>query len=198
LTKIENSCLKNNGFLQTFAANYQKETLNVESGPVDLDILNSLLLDPNFDDSLLNILNKNTTIDNPKKRKEQETSNANAEPAFKRQEKELIVIENPFDLAFQQFMEVYNKLSNEERASKIRSVSKKLPSKDAESFTELLDSYLFESKSTKKTNKSNGSSTSTCDCEDCPHKKELERIDEFWGTVMTTPFPTNNANTIIS
>jgi len=101
----------------------------------------------------------------------------------RKQEPEL----SPFEIAFNQFMAAYNNVENEERPAKIRSAMKKTSARDAESLFEMLDRSQSEPKENKEKKDSQGK---VCSCEDCPHKRELERLDSFYNEFLSTPQPT--------
>jgi len=94
---------------------------------------------------------------------------------------------SPFEIAFKQFMAAYNNVQHEERPAKIRSAMKKTSARDAESLFEMLDRSQTEPKENKEKKDSQGK---VCSCDDCPHKRELERLDSFYNEFLSTPQPT--------
>jgi len=95
----------------------------------------------------------------------------------------------PFETSFKQFIQAYNKLSNEERAGKVRRVMNQTPTRDGEAFVEMLERCQTEAREAPREKRAMKSfeTNNACLCEDCPHRRELERIDEFYNEFLSTP-----------
>jgi len=109
-------------------------------------------------------------------------------PQSKKQKKPQTPELTPFEQAFYAFVESYDKLDPEEKPNKIRKVMKNTSTRDTESFTEMVETFQNESASpatiekTKDPVKGRG-----CQCSHCPHKEELQRIDDFYNRFLTAP-----------
>jgi len=89
-----------------------------------------------------------------------------------------------FERTFSTFLNAYNNLSPEDKPARVRKLIRNTPSRDVDQLNELLDMFWAEGLQ-KKMRRENGQVSniqgiSSCDMEDCPHKKELERIDDFY------------------
>jgi len=97
--------------------------------------------------------------------------------------------ETPFEISFKQFMQAYNKLSHEERPGKVRRVMNQTPTRDGEAFIEMLERCQTEAREAPREKRAMKSfdQANACLCEDCPHRRELERIDDFYNEFLSTP-----------
>jgi len=114
-----------------------------------------------------------------------------------------------FEDAFGYLVKSYNALTGEEKAETIRKMIRTSSTRDTERLSELLDLFWTEglqkepsfgskpsareraakdnANSNTVTSPSNGqSSNEGCICNSCPHKLELERIDEFYKEFLQT------------
>jgi hypothetical protein len=104
-----------------------------------------------------------------------------------------------FETSFHRFLQAYQKLNFDDRSSRIRKLMLSLPSRSKTQLQQCLDQLargMQEASSTtmtttttsSKTPSSSSSSASGsggCDCVDCPHRRELERIDGFYSEFLT-------------
>jgi len=92
--------------------------------------------------------------------------------------------ENALEKAFHNFVDVYNKLSTEQRPEKIRKIVRNASARKTDTFCEIVS--LFNDEGLQKELGRECSLTfmpisdPSCSPDICPHKKELERIDEFY------------------
>jgi hypothetical protein len=100
-----------------------------------------------------------------------------------------------FEEAFGNLMRAYNSMSPEERPETIRKVIRNSSTRDTERLSELLD--LFWTEGLQREPSFGGKQNTRdrlavmgreegCTCTDCPHKVELERIDEFYKEFLST------------
>jgi len=97
-----------------------------------------------------------------------------------------------FEFAFLQFVEAYNKLEQSEKPEKIRRVMRNTTRSDTEQITEMLDLFAAEGmengvKKDQVVIDNTDGEHRICICEDCPHKRELEKIDRFYNEFLCTP-----------
>lgn len=114
-----------------------------------------------------------------------------AEKDSKKEEKPL-----EFDEAFANLIRAYNSMHAEEKPETIRKVIRSSSTRDTEKLSELLD--LFWTEGLQREPSFNGKQNTRerlaalsgrddgCSCLDCPHKQELERIDEFYKEFLST------------
>jgi hypothetical protein len=98
-----------------------------------------------------------------------------------------------FEAAFSTFLNYYSKIPQEERANKIRRVLKKSGDNAVENLAEFVGLYSGGS-STQLSPSSDGTSNCTdksCQCQECPHKKQLSRLDEFYDAFLAEPLSPN-------
>jgi len=106
-----------------------------------------------------------------------------------------------FEESFGELIKAYNQMSAEERPETIRKLIRNSSTRDTERLSELLDLFWteglqkepsFGSRSAPRdrpTISSTSSSTKDaegCNCVECPHKLELERIDEFYKEFLSS------------
>jgi hypothetical protein len=96
-----------------------------------------------------------------------------------------------FEAAFSTLMKSYNQMTAEEKPEAIRSIIRVSSARDTERVRELFD--LFWAEGLQKDlgdsythrpasfGKSDG-----CTCSECPHKQELERIDDFYKEFLSS------------
>jgi hypothetical protein len=90
-----------------------------------------------------------------------------------------------FEQAFGNFFRVFNALSSEEKPVKIRKLIRNSTQRDKERISDFLDAFLNQG---SQMNTCNGAyQDSLCGCGQCPYKKELERIDEFYKDFLSAP-----------
>jgi len=96
-----------------------------------------------------------------------------------------VIIPDPddmdFDTAFANFLKAYTKIPQEERVTKIRKVMKNHDNA-TDNLAEFVGIY-------SNTHPSDGQSCTdkTCKCQECPHKKELSRLDDFYNDFLSDP-----------
>lgn len=102
--------------------------------------------------------------------------------------------ENALEKAFHNFLDVYNKVNPEQRPEKIRRIVRNSSARKTETFCEIVG--LFNDEGLQKELGRDCSLTFSpssmevgtgCNPETCPHKKELERIDEFYRDFLAAP-----------
>jgi formate dehydrogenase maturation protein FdhE len=91
-----------------------------------------------------------------------------------------------FDSAFAAFLTAYNNLKPEERPNKIRKLVRSTPTRDIDRLSELLDLFWAEGLH-KEMRRETPLTLIECQLSECPHKRELERIDEFYKEFLATP-----------
>jgi len=119
------------------------------------------------------------------------------DPSSKEYEKESKKEEKAldFDEAFANLMRSYSAMPAEERPETIRKVIRNSSIRDTERLSELLD--LFWTEGLQREPSFGGKQNTRdrlavmgreegCSCTDCPHKQELERIDEFYKEFLST------------
>jgi len=100
-----------------------------------------------------------------------------------------------FEESFSNLMRAYSAMTAEERPETIRKVIRNSSTRDTERLSELLD--LFWTEGLQREPAFGGKPNSRdriaaigreegCSCSDCPHKQELERIDEFYKEFLQT------------
>jgi hypothetical protein len=100
-----------------------------------------------------------------------------------------------FEEAFANLMSSYSAMPAEERPETIRKVIRNSSTRDTERLSELLD--LFWTEGLQREPSFGGKQNTRdrlavmgreegCSCTDCPHKQELERIDEFYKEFLST------------
>jgi len=95
---------------------------------------------------------------------------------------------NEFEVAFQKFVEAYNKIQTDERPEKIRRLIRTSPTKETHKFTELLELFGAEGVHVDASTKHKKPlDNSDCCCAECPHKRELEKIDDFYNEFLSSP-----------
>jgi len=108
-----------------------------------------------------------------------------------------------FDAAFKRFLDAYKKIPAEDRPFKIRKTMKTASELDSQSLGEFVNIYnnevLLGSEQLmgplmdlpplpSNGNISNGNSHSgSCSCSECPHKRQLERLDKFYSEFLLDP-----------
>jgi len=96
-----------------------------------------------------------------------------------------------FETAFLKFVEAYNKLEQDEKPEKIRRMMRSTNSATTEKITEMLDLFAAEGmenpQKKQRIQHYDSEGNKTCNCEDCPHKKELEKIDLFYNEFLCAP-----------
>jgi len=111
---------------------------------------------------------------------------------------------NPFEQAFTALIKTYSGMKTEEKLEIVRRLVRSSGTHEIERLSELLDLFWTEGlqKEPVFTNRSAPSSrengfpfvstsnpvgeTGTCSCLDCPHRIELDRIDEFYKEFLST------------
>jgi len=100
-----------------------------------------------------------------------------------------------FEGFFGTFLNAFNSLPVEEKPAKIRKLIRSTPSRDLDQLTELLDIFWAEGlqKQIRRESQPNGvQGLKNCDVTECPHKKELERIDQFYKEFLSTSYLSGN------
>lgn len=103
----------------------------------------------------------------------------------------------PFEEAFSNLINAYNAMTAEEKPETIRKLIRNSSTRDTERLSELLDLFwtegLQKELGTRAVNNRDHSLSSAimkgedgCSCLDCPHKQELERIDEFYKEFLSS------------
>jgi len=98
-----------------------------------------------------------------------------------------------FEEAFANLIRSYNQMTPEEKPETIRKLIRNSSTRDTERLSELLDLFWTEGLQKELGGRSRRDQMSTsmlkddrCNCSDCPHKVELERIDEFYREFLST------------
>jgi len=106
-----------------------------------------------------------------------------------------------FEKCFNDLIQSYNAISQEERPQIIRSIIRNSTARDSENLSELLDLFYTTQQSDLNRNPNLPLSTSThssrdggCTCQQCPYQTELQRIDEFYKEFLESNF---NINTMM-
>jgi len=105
------------------------------------------------------------------------------------------ILPEDFEGAFSAFLNEFNSLPSEEKPAKIRKLLRTTPSRDVDQLTELLDMFWAEGlqKQIRRESQQTGvQGLKNCDVSECPHKKELERIDEFYKEFLSTSYLSGN------
>jgi hypothetical protein len=109
-----------------------------------------------------------------------------------------------FEVSFINLLKAYQQLPPEQRSAAIRGALRESSTKDVEKISEILDLFWsegFQNQTSRTTTLLSDSGTfstgdsstgnlgshdpETCTCADCPHKQELERIDEFYKDFLS-------------
>jgi len=93
-----------------------------------------------------------------------------------------------FEDAFVNLLKAYNLLRQEEKPETIRKLIRNSSTRDVDKLSEFLDLFWVEGlqkepslgQRTSSGHSNNMHKEDGCCCADCPHKQELERIDEFY------------------
>eukprot|EP01114_Cavostelium_apophysatum_P018610 TRINITY_DN579_c0_g1_i1.p1 TRINITY_DN579_c0_g1~~TRINITY_DN579_c0_g1_i1.p1 ORF type:complete len:406 (+),score=108.67 TRINITY_DN579_c0_g1_i1:132-1220(+) len=99
-----------------------------------------------------------------------------------------------FESAFTAVLKAYNAMSQEEKPETVRRITRNSTSRETERLSEMLDLFwteglLKERSFGQNVNSANifqGHTQDGCCCSECPHKSELERIDEFYKEFLQT------------
>jgi len=102
-----------------------------------------------------------------------------------------------FESAFSSMLKSYNLMTQEEKPETIRKMVRNTSSRETERLSELLDLFWTEGLLKERSYGSNtntnpnssihiGNSGEGCTCAECPHKVELERIDDFYKEFLHT------------
>jgi hypothetical protein len=96
---------------------------------------------------------------------------------------------SPFEQSVMDFLEAFNRLDEFEKPMKLRKMVKNAHAGDIDLFTEMLEKFATESavKQNEPAQPSKGHNGTGCQCDGCPHKEELLRIDEFYNRLLTNP-----------
>jgi hypothetical protein len=97
--------------------------------------------------------------------------------------------QTPFEKAFANFLESYDSLDQFEKPSKIRKLTKSFPH-ESNTLTEMLDTFTVIRNSPEPEKKkffNLGGSDKSCNCNHCPFRQELTRIDEFYNNFLIAP-----------
>jgi hypothetical protein len=102
-----------------------------------------------------------------------------------------------FEHAFSGFMTAFNGLPADERPTKIRKLIRSTSSREIDQLTEMLDMFWAEGlqkqlriqqQQQSDAEMAAGAARAVCDLDECPHKKELARIDEFYKEFLSTSY----------
>ncbi len=106
--------------------------------------------------------------------------------------------ESEFEKAFFNFLRAFDRLPQDEVPERIRRVTRNR-TRETETVCELLESVSLESQQQEedllKKQQACSSGPGSCPCVNCPHKRELERIDEFYNEFIFTGAPNPTTNT---
>jgi len=107
-----------------------------------------------------------------------------------------VVVE--FEDSFVNLVKAYNYMKPEEKSETIRKIIRNSSTRDTERLSELLDLFWTEGLQKEfggvnsnvrdrvlQPTAMMGKESDTCSCADCPHKLELERIDEFYKEFLS-------------
>jgi len=92
-----------------------------------------------------------------------------------------------FEKCFLQFIKSYDKMDQFEKPHKIRKLMKNTSTRDIETVTDMLETFSQASSIRREINKDciqNGNKK--CSCNHCPHRDELQRIDDFYNRFLVT------------
>jgi len=118
-----------------------------------------------------------------------------------------------FEHAFSTFMASFNALPNEDRPTKIRKLIRTTSAREVDQLTEMIDMFFAEGLQKQLPlqqglvenldlggRSGNGAAVGKgapmCHPEECPHKRELARIDEFYKDFLSSAYMTEPAETI--
>jgi len=109
-----------------------------------------------------------------------------------------------FEEAFTNLIKSYNSMKPEEKPETVRKLIRNSSTRDTERLSELLDLFWSEGLQKELGNRPNRDrvlhstvvkDVDGCSCTECPHKLELERIDEFYKEFLSAAVaPQNNAD----
>jgi len=95
----------------------------------------------------------------------------------------------PFELAFLEFVEAYDRLDPEEKPSKIRKVIKNTSNRDIDYVTDMLEVFTQTAATTQPDHSKSfikDPNMKTCNCQNCSHLLELRKIDDFYNRFLIT------------
>eukprot|EP01114_Cavostelium_apophysatum_P024819 TRINITY_DN986_c0_g1_i2.p1 TRINITY_DN986_c0_g1~~TRINITY_DN986_c0_g1_i2.p1 ORF type:complete len:408 (-),score=95.83 TRINITY_DN986_c0_g1_i2:139-1296(-) len=107
---------------------------------------------------------------------------------------------NEFESSFAELIRAYNSMSPEEKPETIRKLIRNSSTRDTERLSELLDLFwtdgLVKERSgfgtarmpSNTVNHQHNTNGEGCSCQECPHKSELERIDQFYKEFLSSGF----------
>jgi len=100
-----------------------------------------------------------------------------------------------FETTFLSFLNAFNNFPPDERPAKIRKLIRGTPAHDFDQLSELLDMFLIEGNvlgrenSRRENHQSHGvQALKPCEITECPHKKELEKIDDFYKEFLSNSY----------
>jgi len=111
-----------------------------------------------------------------------------------------------FETAFSLFLTTFHSLPPEERPSKIRKLVRLIPEEELNQLNELLDMFMSEGFHKPTYLEGGGSygglvpteqTLRSCD-ENCVHKKELERIDQYYKEFLSTSYLSETPSSYLS
>jgi len=97
-----------------------------------------------------------------------------------------------FETAFASFITAYNGLPHDERPEKIRKLIRTNSAQETEQLTELVDMFTAEGLQQGVGSEISAGQQGGCHCQNCPHKQELLRIDDFYKEFLTSPILGDN------
>lgn len=92
-------------------------------------------------------------------------------------------IPDDFEGAFSTMLHSYAQLSSEQKAEKVRRLVRGLPTRDAEMLEELFDVLATQGVRVQAGLTFQHQHTEAC-AEDCPHREELQRVEDFFNEVF--------------
>jgi len=129
-----------------------------------------------------------------------QSNQSNVQKTEEKKEKETTAVPE-FEQAFANLIKAFNSMKPEEKPEIIRKLIRNSSTRDTERLSELLDLFWteglqrepsFVGKTNARERLAANSSMSMkedgmgCSCGDCPHKQELERIDEFYKEFLAS------------
>jgi len=133
---------------------------------------------------------------NEKVEKKQKRDNLSPNPSFGWEELEVMKEKSEIDFeeSFSNLVKSYNAMKPSEKPEIIRKLIRNSSARDTERLSELLDLFWTEGLQKEFGSRSSARDRSahlikdvdSCNCVECPHKAELERIDEFYKEFLST------------
>jgi len=132
---------------------------------------------------------------NAPKRLHHEMSNSWDFPLSRVQQQKETEFSNDFEGSFVQFLKIFSATDPNHRAEKVRRIARTLSSADSEAFSELADMLNSEGLGRDPGRDARPLMPTPfdkhCSCAQCPHKHDMEKIDNIFFTSMMPPYGAN-------